>query len=134
MRQKKSDNIAANYAKLVKEIQSLAIDSITQFEKSITPERELATPEDTGDLLKSYKFALDTSKLPQNMIEYTMSYGPVIDPGTGIDYAQAVHEWPITKNWTKPGSGPKFLERPVYSHIKELVPLLIKNFNTQVKI
>jgi hypothetical protein len=30
--------------------------------------------------------------------------------GFNTPYAAKVHEWPVTKNWTTPGSGPKYLE------------------------
>lgn len=43
----------------------------------------------------------------QNGAEVTMAYG-----GAALGYAAYVHEAPPELNWTLPGTGPKFLERP----------------------
>jgi hypothetical protein len=40
-------------------------------------------------------------------VEVTIAYG-----GPSADYALFVHEAPQELNWTLPGTGPKFLERP----------------------
>jgi len=36
---------------------------------------------------------------------------PIVAVGYTAEYAPFVHEMPATNNFTKPGSGPKFLER-----------------------
>lgn len=39
--------------------------------------------------------------------------GPVSELGFGTKYAEPVHEASPSLTWTSPGTGPKFLERPV---------------------
>jgi hypothetical protein len=40
---------------------------------------------------------------------------PEVDLGFGTKYAIYVHEMDENVNWSRPGSGPKFLERPMLS-------------------
>ena len=60
---------------------------------------------------------LDTSELLDS--RYVMVEHPprrtVIEVGFKADHAPLVHEWPSTVNWTTPGTGNKFLERPYFS-------------------
>lgn len=41
--------------------------------------------------------------------------GPLVRLGYGTRYAWFVHEMPTSYNFTRPGSGPKYLERPLYA-------------------
>ncbi len=82
---------------------------------------EALCPEDEGDLVESAKLTFSP-----NGLSATISYG-----GPGIPYAIAAHEhlsvhspysWRAAGqiNWTKPGSGPKYLERPVMEALTQL--------------
>jgi hypothetical protein len=65
-----------------------------------------AVPIDTGTL-KSSRFTVgpeDTSR----GIEVTIGYG-----GAAAAYALPVHEMPETNRFSRPGTGPKYLERPL---------------------
>jgi hypothetical protein len=40
------------------------------------------------------------------------------------DYAAKVHEMPEETNWTTEGTGPKFLERPLFENTNEFLELI----------
>lgn len=44
--------------------------------------------------------------------------------GYTVEYAPYVHEMPSTYNFTKPGTGPKFLEKPLEDNIKTVESLI----------
>jgi len=71
-------------------------------------------PVDTGALMNSGNVSLpDPAADP---ISVTIGYGNV-----AVDYALAVHEnLNAHVKWTRPGSGPKYLERPFEAHQGEL--------------
>lgn len=129
----KVSDLSKNYRKFLEEVKEKAGMAIEEYEKSIEQARIEATPEDTGDLLGSYKVTQNVAKLKENVVEYTLSYGPVRGDN-GENYAAEVHEWPLNKNWTKPGSGSKFLERPVYSTARNILVFLQTNFNKIVRL
>jgi len=63
------------------------------------------TPFDTGDLRRSA--FVSRPKFEGNAVEVELGYG-----GFASKYALAVHEMPKSTNWSEPGTGPKYLERP----------------------
>lgn len=63
------------------------------------------TPKRTGVLRNSVK-NYRTKREGTGLI-LTMGAG-----GAGIPYARRIHELPKQSNWTEPGTGPKYLERP----------------------
>ena len=46
----------------------------------------------------------------------TVATGTVGAGGAGIKYARRVHELPEDSNWSEPGTGPKYLERPAKAY------------------
>lgn len=128
----KVGRLSANFESLVKRIERIADESIVELEKDLHQEIIDGTPQDTGQLVNSYKVTRNDRKLVDNVVEYTLSFGPV-KGDHGENYAALVHEWPEQKNWTKPGTGPKFLQKPVYSRAKELIGILVKNFRAKVQ-
>jgi len=50
--------------------------------------------------------------------KYDGSGDPYVDLGYGTKYALPVHEMPESNNFTKPGTGPKYLSRPFEQRMK----------------
>jgi hypothetical protein len=81
-------------------ISALFDESVSIINKSVR-----ITPFDTGDLRRSA--FVTKPKLVGNSAEVELGYG-----GLASKYALAVHEMPKSTNWSEPGTGPKYLERP----------------------
>jgi hypothetical protein len=57
--------------------------------------------------------------------------GPIVRIGYGTYYAWHVHEMTNSNvNWTKPGSGPKYLERPIYAAMTGYATWMGKQIDT----
>ena len=52
------------------------------------------------------------------------SRGPVSRVGYTAEYAAAVHEMPDSTNWSKPGTGNKFLEKPISQNHRAILQIL----------
>lgn len=72
-------------------------------------------PKDTGRLRTSH-YAKPVERQGQKDCEI----------GYGVHYAMYVHEMPATNNFQAPGSGPKFLERPL-KEFKARYPRAVQN-------
>jgi hypothetical protein len=73
------------------------------------------TPVRTGNLVNSF------------FIEPAVQVGPgQFQAGIGnkADYAAPVHEMPTTYNFTKPGTGPKFMERPLRENEEAIIAMI----------
>ena len=63
----------------------------------------------------------------------------IVAGGPAADYAHEVHEdfawhkananFPDKINWTKPGTGPKYLENPINEKLDEAVPAMMKELD-----
>ncbi len=89
-----------------------------QFGEEVMADSKTIVPVDTGALMSTGHVTLPVES--GDVIEVTAGYG---DEST--NYALYVHEelqapsgGPI--NWTRPGSGPKYLERPAMAKAPEL--------------
>ena len=54
----------------------------------------------------------------------TINGNPVATVGYTAKYAAAVHEMPDTYNYTKPGTGPKFLQKAVWGNTGKIVSII----------
>lgn len=81
----------------------------------IQGEAQEVTPVEKGVLVNSAFVDLDNQ--PQ---------GPVVRVGFTAEYAAIVHELPADSNFTKPGTGPKFLENTVDTN-RDTILKIIKN-------
>jgi hypothetical protein len=106
-----------------------------QWAESVMTESKLIVPVSPhgGTLMNTGKVMLPVVTGKQIIVE--MGYGD-----EAVDYALAVHEMigdspgskdgvkhpiaPHPINWTRPGSGPKYLERPFMQKQKEAVPMI----------
>lgn len=77
-------------------------------------------PVDLGVLRNSGN--VETPVMSAEKIEVTLSYG-----GAAAPYALIVHEDMRPKNWSKPGTGPKYLERAVV----ELAPRFLRKIQAR---
>jgi hypothetical protein len=71
------------------------------------------TPWDTGNLAGSAYVQPASS-----------SQGPAVEVGYTAAYAPFVHEMPSSFNFTKAGTGPKFLEKAIRKSQKEIIMLI----------
>ena len=51
---------------------------------------------------------------------------PIVEIGYTAVYAPIVHEMPASYNYTKPGTGPKFLEKALRSSAKDIIEIIKK--------
>lgn len=60
-----------------------------------------------------------------NNSAFTQITGPLrVSVGYTAEYAAFVHEMPATNNFTKPGTGPKFLEKAVKNNVPEILKII----------
>ena len=74
------------------------------------------TPMDTGELRKSGTTDYDSAK----------KTGRVTFGGGSVEYAVAVHEMPNETNWTEPGTGNKYLEKPLKANSDKYLKSIAK--------
>ena len=100
-----------------------------QLDKTISEAAELIekqsfvlVPRDTGRLERTGKIVKTSAK---GKVEYTIGYGPAIDPDTGIDYSLFAHFGEYNRG---PGTiaknaeaGPLFLSRPLQTNTKDII-------------
>ena len=74
------------------------------------------TPIDTGELRKSGTTDYDDAK----------KTGRVTFGGGAVEYAVAVHEMPNETNWSEPGTGNKYLEKPLKANSAKYLQSIAK--------
>jgi len=85
-----------------------------RFAEEVMAASKEIVPVDTGALMNTGKVLLPEET--GDMISVTLGYGD-----EAVGYALYVHEnLSPTVNWTRPGSGPKYLENPVKDKQDEL--------------
>ena len=97
-------NVLANFDRLIDNIEKKTKSAIYECSVNLLTESNKETPIDKGDLRKSGKVTMTIdSKGPLGKV----SYGDA-----RVDYAAKVHEVKA-KNYTEPGTGWKYLEKPL---------------------
>ena len=79
-------------------------------------ESKEAVPQDKGVLINSAFYNTDNT-----------SSGPVLRVGYTAKYAPYVHEMPADYNYSKAGTGPKFLENPVKNNYNRILQIIREN-------
>ena len=94
-------NLTINFQPFYNAIGKAIESSLEEFiQEEIIP----VTPKDTGLLRESIK------------LKKVNNFHYIIYCDDDTDYGKKVHEYPNeTTNWTTPGTGNKFIERPVYN-------------------
>ncbi len=89
------------------EIQKRSLQGLILCQALLKREAMEVTPWNTGHLAGSFEAPLPIEIAPG-----------IIEAGVGntAEYALKVHEMPEETNWNKPGTGPKFLERPLFEN------------------
>jgi hypothetical protein len=110
------EQVLANLVALGKSVPGEAGGALYELAEETMDASQPLVPVDFG-VLKNSKF-VEQPKQNGGDISVTLGYG-----GEAAKYAEAVHEHPsshdpkswngVTVNWQTPGTGPKFLERPV---------------------
>lgn len=68
-----------------------------------------------GNLRGSYNMPIPTEVLPGVVVATVENTA---------EYAHRVHEMPEETRWTTEGTGPKFLERPLFENVNEFMELI----------
>lgn len=111
----RNSNIEANFKKAMRRVDRQVRQAVGEWVAEINQKEVLpVTPKDTGELRDSL---YTVSSVTYN--------GYTLEIGFDTPYAPWVHEWPSTVNWTTPGTGNKYLERPYFSNAHTL-PSYIK--------
>ena len=117
-----------------------------RWAESVMTESKQIVPVDSGALMNTGKVM--TPVVQGNQITVELGYGD-----EAVGYALIVHEMigdspgstygPLEKGkhkkfiaphpikWTRPGSGPKYLERPFVSKQSEVIPIIIAEIQTE---
>lgn len=117
------DDLGVNLAEYLDEVMVAAEGAVIEIGNEVmTDSKENYVPIDSGNLLRS-GFVDDPVRTPDS-VELVMGFG-----GAAADYALAVHEHPsdispyswLAKEgrgeqiqWSKPGTGPKYLQIPFF--------------------
>lgn len=79
----------------------------------IKAESKENAPHDTGLLVNSHFFS--TAKIGKKWL---------LRVGSTAEYAPFVHEMPKTNNFSKPGTGPKFLFNAVFNNAQKIIEII----------
>jgi hypothetical protein len=118
-------SITRNFKALMAKLNKGVAQGIDEWQENILkPRSQEYVPEKTGELANSYKAEREANV--GNTIRYTIKYGDNLSGENGENYAAEVHEMPDSYNYTKPGSGPRYLERALQETQGLLIPTIIK--------
>ena len=107
------DNVLANLTKEVRKIEGRTAEGLLAAAKHVQAESQEIVPHDKGVLINTAFSDVDRQALIAR-VGYTAGYAPI------------VHEMPTTFNYSKPGTGPKFLERPIKSSFSQILQIIAK--------
>lgn len=100
-----------NLNREVKNIEGRTAAGLLKAAIFIQGESQDMVPQDKGVLINSAFSDVDPLEIVAR-VGYTAKYGPY------------VHEMPESFNYTKPGSGPKFLEKPLIGNAKNVLKII----------
>lgn len=100
------DDLKAKLAKNAPKARQDVKAEIYQFSEEVMADSKQVVPVRTGALMNSGKVLLPTEE--GNKVSVVMGYGD-----ESVGYALYVHEELNSVQWTRPGSGPKYLENPL---------------------
>ena len=107
------ENVLKNLNSEVKKIQGRTFKGMRKAGLFLQGEAQEITPVEFSPLINSA--FTNTEKLGPRFVTRV---------GYTIDYAPFVHEMPETNSFTKPGTGPKFLERAVKSNQSQILKII----------
>lgn len=109
-------NVIRNLNNLIKQMEKKAEKQIKKCCEDLLSKAVDITPMNTGELRKSGTTDYDTAT----------KTGKVSFGGGAVDYAVAVHEMPNETNWSEPGTGNKFLEKPLKANSDKYLQSIAK--------
>lgn len=115
-----------NMQRLLGKVKSDINSGIKDWEQEVFQFSQAITPRDTGSLRASY---LATPEINLSGITWLIKYGNGLVGDGGKNYAAEVHEWPDSKNFTTPGTGPRFLETAKLALAGTLLQAVFKRAN-----
>lgn len=104
-------DVLRNLSKEISKIEGASADGLLEAAVFVQGKSIEIVPHDQGVLIKQSFSDVDRDKLISR-VGYTTEYAPY------------VHEMPATFNYTKPGTGPKFLERPVKENTRTILKII----------
>ena len=109
-------NVITNLNNLTKQMEKKAEKQIKKCCEDLLSKAVDITPMDTGELRRSGTTDYDTAT----------KTGKVSFGGGAVDYAVIVHEMPNETNWSEPGTGNKFLEKPLKANSEKYLQSIAK--------
>lgn len=109
-------NVIRNLNNLIKQMEKKAEKQIKKCCEDLLSKAVDITPMNTGELRKSGTTDYDTAT----------KTGKVSFGGGAVNYAVAVHEMPNETNWSEPGTGNKFLEKPLKANSDKYLQSIAK--------
>jgi len=110
------NDVLRNLNKVTKDTEKKAERQIKKCCEDLLSKAVDITPMNTGELRKSGTTDYDSAK----------KTGRVTFGGGSVDYAVAVHEMPDETNWTEPGTGNKYLEKPLKANSAKYLQSIAK--------
>ena len=105
------DNVLKNLNTEIRAIENRTGDGLLAAALFVQGESQEDTPQRKGVLVNSAFSDVDRDNLVAR-VGYTAKYAPY------------VHEMPSSFNYTKPGTGPKFLEKAIKNNIKTILDII----------
>jgi len=109
------DEVLANLSREIQAIEGRTRAGMEEAAVFIKGEAVETTPQRKGILANSAFHDTDNG---------AGGSGPRLRVGYSADYAPYVHEMPEGFNYTKPGTGPKFLEKAVRNNLRTILEIL----------
>lgn len=107
------DEVLKNLNKEIRDIEGRTAEGLLAAAVFVQGESQEDTPHRKGILVKNAFSDVDRQNLVAR-VGYTSKYAPY------------VHEMPASFNYTKPGTGPKFLEKAVKNNISKIISIIQK--------
>lgn len=133
MARSKVPNLTKNFQKYIKQLHKAAEAAVFDWIKNdMRALSDAYVPEDTGELRESFfQDKLRTSG--KTFLSIQVGYGKNLTGKEGYSYAAEMHELTRDVNWTKAGSGPRYLERAMMETKSQILPK-VKQYTQRVKI
>lgn len=109
-----TSNVEERLVQQLEELKRNIAKGLIHCQLLLKREAQKITPWDTGNLAGSYS-------TPPPSTENDIATATVEN---SAEYALWVHEMPESRNWNKPGTGPKFLERPLFENEAKFLEIL----------
>jgi len=106
-------DLSRNFNRALRHINKKLENAVVAWVVDVNKDVIRVTPKDSGDMRSTQYIKTDRH-----------SNGITVETGFRTPYAPFVHEWPQTVNWTTPGTGNKFLQRPYFNRASTLAKFL----------